>query len=396
MIVLPILSALLYLALALLAVPVLLLLLQSTLALVRPGATPPLSGRRPRLAILVPAHNEQDGIGATLATLMPQLLPGDRVLVIADNCSDGTAAAARAAGAEVRERFDSTLRGKGYALDFGVRCLAEHPPEVVLIVDADCLAAPGAIDRLAREALRSGRPVQALYLMSAPPGSGPMKKIAEFAWTVKNLVRPLGYLRLGLPCQLMGSGMAFPWPVLSGAALATGHVVEDLKLGMDLARAGTPPLFCPHALVSSQFPSSDSGTQTQRKRWEHGHLSMIVSDGPRFLLQGLRQRSAAMVALALDMLVPPLALLILAVLAMGLVCAVYALLGGAGPLLCAALLVAAIGVAVLQSWWRYGRQILSAANLLMAAVYVFWKVPVYIGFVINRQVEWVRSKRDSE
>ena len=65
-------------------------------------------------------------------------------------------------------------------------------------------------------------------------------------------------------------------------------------------------------------------------------------------------------------------------------------------LLCAALLVAAIGVAVLQSWWRYGRQILSAANLLMAAVYVFWKVPVYIGFVINRQVEWVRSKRDSE
>jgi cellulose synthase/poly-beta-1,6-N-acetylglucosamine synthase-like glycosyltransferase len=391
------LSTLLYLALALLLAPALLLLVQSTLALAKPGAGPQLGGRRPRIAILVPAHNEQDGIGATLATLLPQLLPGDRVLVVADNCSDGTAAAARAAGAEVRERFDSELRGKGYALDFGVRCLAEDPPEVMFIVDADCLAGAGAIDRLARTALHSGRPVQALYMMYAPAGSGPMKKIAEFAWTVKNLVRPLGFHRLGLPCQLMGSGMAFPWPVIRGAALATGHVVEDMKLGMDLTRAGAAPLFCPHALVSSQFPSSDAGTQTQRKRWEHGHLSMIVSDAPKFLLEGVLKGRAAMVGMALDLMVPPLALLLLLVLAMFGVSALFALLTGAtGPLLLAALVAGAIGVAVLQSWWRYGRQTLSAANLLMAVWYVFWKVPVYIGFVINRQVEWVRSRRDSE
>lgn len=392
-----VLSTLLYVVVALLAVPVLLLLLQTLLALAKPGAGAPLTSRRPRLAILVPAHNEQDGIGATLATLLPQLLPGDRVLVIADNCSDGTAAAVRAAGAEVRERFDTTLRGKGYALDFGVRCLAEDPPEVMFIVDADCLVRDGAIDRLARTALATGRPVQALYLMYAPPGSGPMKKIAEFAWIVKNLVRPLGYLRLGLPCQLMGSGMAFPWQVISNAALATGHVVEDMKLGMDLTRDGRPPLFCPQAVVSSQFPSSDSGTQTQRKRWEHGHLSMIVSDAPRFLLQGLLKARASMIGFALDLMVPPLALLLLLVLAVFGVCALFALLSGAlGPLLLSALVVATIGVAVLLAWWRYGRETLSAANLLMAVLYVFWKVPVYIGFLINRQVEWVRSKRDSE
>ena len=55
-----------------------------------------------------------------------------------------------------------------------------------------------------------------------------------------------------------------------------------------------------------------------------------------------------------------------------------------------------MGVAVLLAWWRYGRQTLSAANLAMAVLYIFWKVPVYIGFLVNRQVEWVRSKRDSE
>jgi len=392
-----VLAGLLYIVLALLAVPVLVLLTQALLAIAAPGPGAPLAGRRPRIAILVPAHNEQDGVGATIATLLPQLQQGDRVLVVADNCADGTAAAARAAGAEVRERFDANLRGKGYALDFGVRCLAEDPPEVMLIVDADCLVEPGAIDRLARTAVASGRPVQALYLMRAPAGSGPMKKIAEFAWAVKNLVRPLGFLRLGIPCPLMGSGMAFPWSIISTASLANGHIVEDMKLGMDLARAGTPPLFCPQALVSSTFPTSDAGTETQRKRWEHGHLSMILSAAPRFLLEGVLKGRPGMVGMALDLAVPPLALLVLMVLALGAVTAVFALFGGAaGPLLAAAALLAALGVAVLLAWWRYGRKILSAANLAMAVLYVFWKVPVYIGFLVNRQVEWVRSKRDTE
>jgi cellulose synthase/poly-beta-1,6-N-acetylglucosamine synthase-like glycosyltransferase len=390
-------SWLLYLALALLLVPVAVLLVQSLVALAPPGTAPALTSRRPRIAILVPAHNEQDGIGATLATLMPQLLPGDRVLVVADNCSDGTADAARRAGAEACERHDTERRGKGYALDFGVRQLAADAPEVMLIVDADCLVEPGALDRLARAALASGRPVQALYLMRAPQGSGPMKKIAEFAWTVKNLVRPLGFHRLGIPCPLMGSGMAFPWDIISNAALANGHIVEDMKLGMDLAAAGTAPLFCPHAMVWSSFPASDAGTNSQRKRWEHGHLSMILSQAPRFLLAGLRAGRIGVVGMALDMMVPPLALLSLLVLALSGACALFALLAGiAGPLLLALAIMVAMGTAVLLSWWRYGRQTLSAANLAMAVLYIFWKVPVYIGFLINRQVEWVRSRRDSE
>ena len=392
-----VLSIILCAVLALLAVPVLVLLVQSLLAAKPAGPGPAMTGRRPRVAVLVPAHNEQDGIGATLATLLPQMLAGDRVLVVADNCSDNTAGAARAAGAEVRERYHAEQRGKGYALDFGVQCLAEDPPEVMLIVDADCLVEPGAIDRLARTALASGRPVQALYLMRSPAGSGPMKKIAEFAWTVKNLVRPLGFLRLGIPCPLMGSGMAFPWSVISTASLANGHIVEDMKLGMDLTRAGTPPLFCPYVLVSSTFPSSDAGTQSQRRRWEHGHLSMIVSAAPRFLFEGLLRGRLAMVGMALDLIVPPLALLSLVVIAALGASGLFALITGAvAPLLFALSIAVAMGVAVLLAWWRYGRQTLSAANLAMAVLYIFWKVPVYIGFLINRQVEWVRSKRDSE
>src|SRR5262249_28274109 len=147
----------------------------------------------------------------------PQLAPGDRVLVVADNCADDTAAVAAAAGAEVVQRRDPMCRGKGYALDFGVRHLAQDPPDVVIVVDADCAVAPGALARLASECSAGGRPVQALYLMHAPPGAGLRTRIAAFAWIVKNKVRPLGGQRAGWPCLLMGTGMAFGWMQLAGA-----------------------------------------------------------------------------------------------------------------------------------------------------------------------------------
>ena len=54
-----------------------------------------LPALRPQVAVLVPAHDEAVGIGATLRSLLAQLAPGDRLLVVADNCSDDTAAIAR-------------------------------------------------------------------------------------------------------------------------------------------------------------------------------------------------------------------------------------------------------------------------------------------------------------
>ena len=77
--------------------------------------------------VLVPAHDEETGLPITLAELRTQLAAGDRVLVIADNCTDGTARVARAAGADVLERTDAHRRGKGYALAAGVQALAAAP-----------------------------------------------------------------------------------------------------------------------------------------------------------------------------------------------------------------------------------------------------------------------------
>jgi cellulose synthase/poly-beta-1,6-N-acetylglucosamine synthase-like glycosyltransferase len=377
----------------LLSAPACVFVLQLLMA--RPGAPKVAAGRRPSIAVLVPAHDEGAGIIATLASIRAQLEDGDRVLVIADNCSDDTADIARAAGAQVIERVDAVRRGKSYALDFGVRHLALAPPEVVIIVDADCLLTGGALDVLARRCLAADRPVQALYLMHSPPGASLKGKVAEFAWTVKNWARALGYQSMGLPCQLMGSGMAFPWPAMAQAELASGHIVEDLKLGLDFARQGQAPLFCPEARVSSVFPANVEGAQSQRTRWEHGHLAMMVKQGPGLILESLRSRNRDLFALSIDMCVPPLALLVLLSLVfcvLGML--LWAATGSSLPWLLAIVNPLLLGCAVLLAWSRFGRAILSLGDLAYAPMYALKKIPLYVKFLVRRQVEWVRSHRD--
>jgi cellulose synthase/poly-beta-1,6-N-acetylglucosamine synthase-like glycosyltransferase len=398
------LATVLYLAVsAALLVPALVLAVQIIAALppYRRRCVPPIA--RPSIAVLVPAHNEAFGIAATLHSIRAQLHQGDRLLVVADNCEDDTAAVARQHGAEVIERSDALLRGKGYALDAGVRHLAQAPCQVVIVVDADCLLRPYALGCLARTSFASGRPAQALYLMQLRPGAAAPTRVAAFAWTIKNWLRPLGWSRLGLPCQLMGTGMAFPWPLIAQAQLAHGHLVEDMKLGLDCADAGCPPVFCTEAIVTSTFPDNQQGSRTQRTRWEHGHLGTILHDGPRLLFKGLRTRNGTLLAMALDMCVPPLSLLLLLSLALaagtlGLLLASsdgQAIGGGTSLAWCIGLAPAALLLpAMALAWLRAGEDRLPMASLLAAIAYVLGKIPLYFKFLMRRQVVWISSLRD--
>ena len=94
-----ILQALFVVALLLMALPVAVFVLEIGLALLGRRDQDDVAGARPPLAVLVPAHNEGVAILPTLASIFAQLQPGDRVLVVADNCSDDTAMRARHAGA---------------------------------------------------------------------------------------------------------------------------------------------------------------------------------------------------------------------------------------------------------------------------------------------------------
>ncbi len=378
----------------LLLLPVSVFFAEVVLGIAVPRRSRLVGGDRGRIAILIPAHNESSMIAATVRSIRDQLDPHDRLLVVADNCTDNTAGLAAAQGAEVIERQDTSHRGKGFALDFGIRHLALAPPDVVIIVDADCALSPGCIDQLARTCRQSGRPVQALYLMRSWPGAPVSVQIAEFSWLVKNMARPLGLHCLDFPCQLMGSGMAFPWVKLWAADLATGHIVEDLKLGIDLACAGSPPMFCPDALVTSEFARSAQGAASQRTRWEHGHLSVILREAPRLLWHALAARSMSALALAIDLAVPPLALLTMLVGFTWIASLIAALAEGRPTVLAiASIPCALLVIAVMLAWWGYGRGVLALRSIPHAALYAVRKIPLYARFIVTRQKAWVRSKR---
>jgi cellulose synthase/poly-beta-1,6-N-acetylglucosamine synthase-like glycosyltransferase len=364
------------------------------------GAPPPRrrpapSSPSPRTIVLVPAHNEQAVIEATLASLRGELDEHTSLLVVADNCEDDTPERAERAGARVVRRVDPTRRGKGYAIEFGLNELAKAPPDIVVIVDADCRVEPGSIGMLARRAHTTGRPVQAEYLI-LPPRLDPRTAINALAFLIKNRVRPLGLSRLGLPCQLTGSGMAFPWAVIRKAPPMGAYLVEDMLMGLELARLGSAPLFCPDARIRSELPMREQAQQGQRRRWEHGHLATLIDQGPKLILEGLRRGNMDLLALGLDVLVPPLTLFLIGLCAM-LGLNVLLSLGfgmGSGPLLLSAAAVIAVGASVMIAWLTQGRELVPLRYALMVPGYVLWKLPVYIAFAARRkQATWEQTER---
>lgn len=393
-------SCLLTISAALLAVPVAIFLIEVIAAITVPRRdAAPSSGtnsdQRQRVVVLVPAHNEGAGLLPTLADIKQQLRAGDEVLVVADNCTDDTAALALERGAEVIERHDPARRGKGYALDFGLRHLSSDPPEIVILLDADCKLADNAINELAMTCAATRRPAQALDLMTAPTESQINHQVAEFAWRVKNWLRPLGLKALRLPCQLMGTGMAFPWDVIRCANLAGGWVVEDLKLGLDLASKGHPAVFCPTARVTSEFPSSVRAAGTQRERWERGHISMILTTVPRLLCKGVARRDWNLLVLTLDLAVPPLSLLAILVISMFVVASLYALFGfSSSALTLSTATVLALLLATCLAWLKCGRDIVPIGAVFSIAPYILRKLNLYSVILSKKtDAQWIRTDR---
>lgn len=389
-------SALLIVVAAALLVPASVLLFECAVASLPRPAPKEVAAPRPTLAVVVPAHDEELVIEGTIRSLVPQLAPSDRLVVVADNCTDGTAALARAAGATVVERNDPARRGKGYALAHAVMYLSQEPPEVMVVIDADCTLDPGSLDFMASQAAAGGRPVQARNIVVAGGPMGSLDALAAFAFLVKNVVRPRGLARMGLPCALTGTGMALPWSIARGASLATGALAEDLQAGSDLALAGNPPLFCEEALVTSPMPGHRAASDIQHRRWEHGHLATLVSRVPRLLAAAVRQRRPALLAVALDLCVPPLSLLGLAWTASALAALAFWALGGSPvPAVLLAVAGGLLFLAVAVAWLSLGRRAPPLATLLAAPLYMLRKLPLYASFFAGRrQREWVRTERE--
>ena len=353
-----------------------------------------LTASRPRTAVLIPAHNEQAVIEQTLQAILPTLSAGDRLLVVADNCDDRTAQVAQCVGAEVVERSDPQRRGKGYALVHGFRLLGEAPPEVVVVIDADCLVEPQTIDTIAHLAWHTQRPVQARNLTDRDPAAGPTQAVAILANRVTNLVRPLGLAGLGAPCRMTGTGMAIPWRLVESVPPPCGSLVEDLQWGIDLALQGRYPLFCAEVGVTSGLPAAEGAFVTQRTRWEQGYLQnghdAIPAAAGRRWLAPIR----ALLAAAADLAIPPLTLLVILWLIVAALSTTAWRLGASGlpPILLAGGGVALAG-SVAAAWAAFCRRQVPLRTFAGVPIYVARKLNVYARLLVHREHTWVRTER---
>ncbi len=347
--------------------------------------------------VLIPAHNEELVLAATLESINSQIGDGDSVLVVADNCTDATAEIARKAGCEVIERTHDTDRGKGFALAFGLDKLREAPPEIVIIVDADCDVAYGALQRLKNAVLQVDRPAQGRYLIQSSTGATIASKVSELAVMIRNRVRCKGMTALGIPVPLLGTGMAFKWQDITRVSLASGEIVEDMKLGVELARAGRGAHYVDSAVVTSAFPESDDAMKTQRERWEHGHLDILQRYVLPNLFYALKRVNFRLLFFTLDLAIPPLTLMLSIQIAFaGLFLVFGVFLGSYTPFLVFLLGLSLVSLALAFSWGVYGRTILSLQELGSIVSYIMSKMSIYKRFVKKRETKWIRTERDTK
>ncbi len=392
----PIFEIIFFIAGSILIIPCVMFFVECLAAVILPSSNTNISNiARPKTTVLIPAHNEAEQILEVLEVLLLQLTEQDRVIVVADNCQDNTAELARSTGVTVLVREHKSDRGKGYALDFALQHIKQDPPEVLVVLDGDCIIQPNTIKSITCKAIATGRPVQATYLMEQPEEPSLKDRVSMFSLKVKNLVRLLGLNRLGCHSLLTGSGMAFPWSLISQVSLAGSKTTDDMQLTVDLALAGSTPIFCEDALVMGRL-MKDEAAQSQRSRWEHGHLEMILVEVPRLLEGFLKTGNFAALGLALDIFIPPLSLLVMVWIAMMIITWLVAVVTSIAitPAIIVSIAGIFLGSGVLLAWGKFGREDLPSKDLIAIPFYIFSKIPIYLKFLIKPQSRWLKTERD--
>jgi hypothetical protein len=356
----------------------------------RKERTGPL-GRTPRLAVIVPAHDEELGIARCVESLLASD-PHVDVVVVADNCSDATAARAATAGARVLVREHADLRGKGFALEHAFRVLGdgvrgEGGYEAFVVIDADSIVDPDFVPVCRRWFAAGADALQTRYeVLNADETL--RTRFMRLAFLAFNVLRPRARERMGLSVGIFGNGFGITRATLEAVPYRAHSLVEDLEFHVALVRAGRRVRFAEDTCVRAEMPVDAAGAGSQRARWEGGRLGLLFTSGPRLAVDVLRGRGRLVEPL-LDLLLAPLAWHVL------VLCVALGLAQGtlATSLACAGLaaVVAHVGLAL-----AVGRATATdLAVLCLAPFYVAWKVvnAPRILAAARPSAAWVRTRR---
>lgn len=263
------------------------------LELLRGDERPPKPGRRLRVTVLIPAHNEEDRISATLDALKGQSRGPDRVIIVADNCTDRTAEITREYGHEVFETKNNTEK-KGGALNQALDRLLPvmGVEDLVLVMDADTTLGEQFIE-IGAQRLENDTELGAIGgLFSGEPGHGILGKFQRNEYTrygtqirqrrgrVFVLTGTASMFRATLLLDVAAArGVFLPGP--PGQVYDTAALTEDNELTLALKVLGAPMLSPRECTVTTELMPTWGDLWRQRQRWQRGALENLGAYGFR-------------------------------------------------------------------------------------------------------------------
>jgi 1,2-diacylglycerol 3-beta-glucosyltransferase len=347
----------------------------------------------PRLVFLVPAHNERLLIRQCVRSLLDQDYPADRrrVVVIADNCDDDTAALARTEGADVFERTDREHPGKPRAMAWAMSQIDLAQVDAIVIVDGDSEVARDYAARLAEFGdVRRGA-IQTYNGMS--------NEYETWLTRLGGLLTRLRYdlqfpakFRAGLSIPL-ANGMVLGSELLQRRPWDAFSVSEDWELYAQYTAFGESFAFVP-ARLTSQEARSPAQSATQRGRWQAGRREVRRRWGPAIRASTLISPSRKMDAL-LELYWPSPAVHV----ALALLFAAVAAASGVVPLAILGLaFAAAIGEMAVGLGFiilRHPEPLATLRALAWAPIYTLWRVGIAVRARLSQRArrEWVRTPR---
>jgi cellulose synthase/poly-beta-1,6-N-acetylglucosamine synthase-like glycosyltransferase len=344
-----------------------------------------------RLAVVIPAHDEALLITRCVesVSLSARRYEGCEIVVVADNCSDETAALAVEAGARVLVRQNAELRGKGYALRMAFDQLQADGFNAFLVVDADSIVSPNLVREAGQRLAAGATAVQARYRV-ANDNASMRTRLMDLAFLAFNVARPRGRAGWKLSAGILGNGFALRAETLQQVPWDAASIVEDLEYHLRLVSAGQRVDFIDAATVYGEIPAGGKAAKVQRSRWEGGRLRMAREWAPKLATQLARGEWRVAEPL-LDLLTLPLAYHVLLLTFAALIL----------PAPWREVAVAAMVVVlmhVISACVLGGNPWKTARALFSAPFYIIWKLTTLSGVfsASRRSAGWLRSARDGQ
>ena len=285
-----------------------------------------------RYAVLISARNEEPVITQLLESIRDQDYPAELVttFVVADNCTDATAQRAREAGAEVYERFDRRLVGKGYALHYLLgqirRRYGDEYFDAYLVFDADNLLRPDYIRRM-NEAFRDGYQIITSYRNAKNYGDNWLSA-GYGLWFLRDAAfLNVPRARLGVSAVVAGTGFLFSREIMRKNNGWPFHSLsEDTEFTVHSILAGEKIGCCGEAELFDEQPTSFVQSWHQRLRWVRGNIQVLCRYGAPLAAGVFRKNGLSCLDVLLS--VPPAIVLTVSSTAVGLAAGAMELLGG--------------------------------------------------------------------